>query len=60
MSVVEFHPTMRTDRKFFSLMIVTEDPLQDEEFAACLVDFAQDIFDGKFKFDDVVEEQSMS
>ncbi len=50
-SEVEFFATRRDDGACYTLSVVCKDGLTDDEFAACLIAFAQDIENGSFKFD---------
>lgn len=49
---VEYIATYDEDtRKFFSLVILSESAMSDEEYAAALIAFAHDIREGNFSFD---------
>lgn len=49
---VEFIATVRNDGKMYSLTVLCDFGLTDQEFGDCLIAFAQDIRQGKFIFDD--------
>lgn len=50
-SEVQFVCSKKEDGSCYSLSVMCNDGLTDEEYAACLVAFAKDIEDGTFKFD---------
>lgn len=47
---VEFTASCGIDGKLYSLVITCEAPLNEEEYALCLISFAEDIIEKRFSF----------
>lgn len=58
---VEFIASAREDGKVYSVTVLCENGMSEQEFAACLVAFANDINNGESVFDEhpSMHEQSM-
>lgn len=57
---VEFTATADGPGRLYSLVVSCKKPLSEEEYALCLISFAEDILENRFSFDDadIVSEMS--